>query len=76
MVVTTAVKFPAVGLVDNVTLSDVAVAEVTVPTAPLLNTTVLSEAVVSKPVPAMAIVFAVVAKFAVLKVTAGASVAT
>ncbi len=74
--VTTAVKLPAVGLVDNVTLSDVAVAEVTVPTAPLLNTTVLSDAVVSKPVPAIVSVFAVASKFVELKVTAGASVAT
>lgn len=40
--VTTAVKLPAVaGLVLNVTVKDVEVAAVTVPTAPLLNVTVL-----------------------------------
>lgn len=41
MVVTIAVKLPtAVGLVVNDTVSVLAVAAVTVPTAPLLNTTV------------------------------------
>ena len=53
-VVTTAVRLPAVvGLVENVTVSEVAVAAVTVPTAPLLKTTVLLAAVVSKPKPLM-----------------------
>ena len=48
LVVTMAVKLPAdVGLVPNVTVSEFAVAAETVPTAPLLNTTVLFEAVVS-----------------------------
>lgn len=48
--VTTAVKLPAlVGLVENVTVSEVAVAAVTAPTAPLLNTTLLLAAVKSKP---------------------------
>lgn len=48
--VTTAVKMPALaGLVDRVTVSEVAVAAVTVPTAPLLNTTLLLAAVKSKP---------------------------
>jgi hypothetical protein len=42
LVVTMAVRVPAeVGLVEKVTVSEVAVAEVTVPTAPLLKTTVL-----------------------------------
>ena len=56
MVVTTADKVPAeVGLVDNVTVSEVGVAAVTVPTAPLLNETVLLLAVVSKPEPLIVI---------------------
>lgn len=51
-VVTTAVSFPAVsGRVERVTVRDVAVASVTVPAAPLLKTTVLFVAVVSKPKP-------------------------
>jgi hypothetical protein len=51
-VVTAAVKLPAlVGLVENVTVSDVAVAAVTVPTASLLKVTLLFPAVVSKPKP-------------------------
>lgn len=49
-VVTTAVRLPAVsGRVERVIVSDVAVASVTVPNAPLLKTTVLLAAVVSKP---------------------------
>ena len=40
-----------VGLVENVTVSEVAVAAVTVPTAPSLNVTVLLAAVGSKPKP-------------------------
>lgn len=48
MLVTIAVKLPAVvGDVDKVTVNDVAVAAVTVPTAPLLKVTVLSPGVVS-----------------------------
>ena len=48
LVVTIAVKLPAdVGLVPSVTVSELAVAALTVPTAPLLNTTVLLEGVVS-----------------------------
>lgn len=74
---TTAVKLPIdVGLVENVTVSDVAVAEVTVPTPPLLNTTVLFAAVVSKPLPAIVIVAAFAPKAAVLLVTTGFTVAT
>ena len=42
LVMTTAVRLPAVfGFVENVTVSDVAVAAVTVPTAPSLKLTVL-----------------------------------
>lgn len=77
MVVTRAVKLPAlVGLVVNVTTSWVAVADVTVPTAPLLNTTVLLAAVKSKPKPAMVTVLAFAAKLLVLLVTTGRAVAT
>ena len=55
-VVTIAVKLPAdVGLVPNVTVKAVAVAELTVPVAPLLNVTVLLAAVVSKPIPLITI---------------------
>ena len=75
--VTTAVKLPAVvGLVENVTVKDVALAVVTVPTAPLLNTTVLLAAVVSKPNPAIVTVAASAARFAVLLVITGVTVAT
>lgn len=77
LLVTTAVKLPAVaGLVENVTVRTVRVAVVTVPTAPLLNTTVLFPAVVSKPKPLMVTVAALAARFAVLLVTTGVTVAT
>ncbi len=76
-VVTTAVRLPAVvGLVENVTVSEVAVAVVTVPTAPSLKVTVLLAAVVSKPKPLMVIVVALAARLAVLVVTTGVTVAT
>ena len=72
-----AVKLPAsVGLVENVTVSVVAVEAVTVPTAPRLNTTVLLAAVVSKPKPEMASVFSSAARLSVLLVTTGLTVAT
>ena len=52
LVVTTADRPPTfVGRVESDTESAVAVADVTMPTAPLLNTTVLLPAVVSKPTP-------------------------
>jgi hypothetical protein len=70
-VVITAVKLPAFGLVLNVTVSAVAVAAVTVPMAPLLNSTVLLAAVVSKPVPLMVSVVALANKLAVLAVIVG-----
>ncbi len=73
---TTAVKLPAdVGLVLNVTVSDVAVAAVTVPTAPLLKETELLAAVGLKAWPAMVIVAALAASDAVLVVTTGRTVA-
>ena len=76
-VVTTAVNEPAeVGLVWNVTVSEVFVADVTVPAAPSLKTTVLLAAVGSKPKPLMVTVVADVARFDVLAVTTGETEAT
>lgn len=75
--VTIAVKLPAdVGLVDSVTVSDVAVAAVTVPTAPLLNVTALLAAVVLKPVPAIVTVEAFAARLVVALVIVGVNLAT
>lgn len=51
LVVTVAFRFPADGRVERVTVSAVAVAEATVPTAPESNTIVLLAAVVSNPAP-------------------------
>lgn len=77
LVVTIAVRLPAVvGLVVNVTVSDVAVAEVTVPTAPLLNTTEFCDAVGLNPSPVMVTVPAFAARFVVVAVTEGVIVAT
>ena len=76
LVVTTAVKLPDVGRVDSDTVKAVEVAFVTVPMAPLLNTTRLFKAVVSNPVPAIVTVLASAAKLLVLTVTVGARVAT
>lgn len=73
--VTIAVKLPAVGLVEKVTVSEVAVAAVTLPTAPLLNTTVLLPGVVLKPAPVMVTVAAVDEIEFVTRVTAGLTVA-
>lgn len=71
-VVTMAVRLPIVsGAVSNPTVIDVAVDEITVPTAPLLNVTVLLAAVVSKPSPAITTVAAFAARLAVLLVTTG-----
>ena len=67
---------PAAGRVEKVTVKAVDVALVTVPTAPLLNTTRLFRAVVSNPVPAMVTVLESAAKLAVFTVTVGARVAT
>ena len=71
-VVTMAVRLPIVaGVVSNPTVIDVAVDEITVPTAPLLNVTVLLAAVVSKPSPVITTVAAFAARLAVLLVTTG-----
>jgi hypothetical protein len=76
LVVTTAVRIPAVcGFVENVTSSEVAVAVVTVPTAPLLNVTVLFAATVLKPAPVIVIVESTAVMEVVATVTAGATVA-
>lgn len=76
LVVTIAVKFPEVGSVEKVTVKAVDVALVTVPTAPLLKTTRLFNAVVSKPVPAMTTVLESAARLLVLAVTVGTNFAT
>ena len=76
MVVTIAVRGPAdVGLTPKVTVKDVDVAAVTVPVAPLLNTTVLLPGVVEKPTPAIVIVAALAAKSAVDEVITGRTLA-
>lgn len=78
LVVTMAVKLPAeVGAVVRFTVSVVAVAAVTVPTAPLLKTTVLLAAVVENPVPVIVILLAFAARRAVVfDVTTGRTRAT
>jgi hypothetical protein len=76
LVVTLAVIIPTdVGFVESVTVRTVAVAVVTVPTAPLLSVTVLFDAVVSKPNPLIVIVDAFATRLAVLTVTTGCTVA-
>ena len=75
-ILTIAVNGPAAGLVERDIVKAVAVAEVTVPTAPLLNATVLLAAVVSNPVPLMVIVAALAARFAVAAVSVGLTTAT
>lgn len=75
-VVTTAVKLPTdVALVVNVTVSAVAVASVTIPTAPLLNATSFSSTVALKPIPLIVMLVALAAKLFVLLVTTGLTVA-
>lgn len=76
-VVTTAVSNPAVvGLVENETVSEVAVAAVTVPTAPLLRVTVLLLAVLSNPKPLIVTALALAAnRLEELRVTTGMTVA-
>ena len=77
MDVRTAVKLPALtGFVEKVTVRDVAVAVVTVPTAPLLKTMMLLAATVLKPKPAITILLALRARLAVFAVTTGVTVAT
>ena len=51
-------------------------AEVTVPTAPLLNTTVLLPATVVNPKPLIVTIVALIARLTVLLVTTGVTVAT
>ena len=71
-VATDAVKLPTdVGLVVYVTVRRVAVAVVTLPTAPLLNVTTFRDAVVSNPNPLISMVDALIPRFAVLLVTTG-----
>ena len=75
--VTTAVRSPAlVGFVENVTSIEVALAVVTVPTAPLLKVTLLLEAVKSKPDPLIVIVLKPAFWLLLLLVTTGRAVAT
>lgn len=74
--VTTAVRLPAEGLVEKVTVKDVSVAAVTVPIAPLLNNTLLLAAVVLKPVPAIVTVVAEFDKLLLSLVTDGVTRAT
>ena len=73
-VVTTAVRLPtAAGGVVKSTVSEVAVAAVTVPAAPSLNATVLLAAVVEKFAPDMTMAGALITRFAVFGVTVGAA---
>ena len=77
MVVTTAVSAPTlVGCVESVTVNEVAVAALTAPTAPLLNTTLLLPGVVSKPVPVIVTEVSVTLRLVVAAVTIGAILAT
>ena len=70
-------RLPAeVGLVENVIVIAVGVVAVTVPTAPLLKTTVLLLPVASKPNPLIVMVSASAARLLVLLVTIGRTVAT
>ena len=76
-VVTTALSVPeVVGLGASVTVSAVAVAAVTVPTAPSLKVTVSLPCVVSKPKPLIVMLPALAARPAVLLVTTGVTVPT
>jgi len=71
--VTTAVRLPVVlGCVVRFTVNWVDVAEVTVPIASLLKSTVLLLGVVEKPIPLMVIVGALVARAVELRVIVGA----
>src|SRR5258708_5806314 len=72
-----AVRLPVVvGLVEKVTMSKVAVAEVTVPTAPLLKTTTLWEAIGSKPKPLIVTAGELGARLVIALVRGGAMFAT
>lgn len=77
LVVAMTVRLPALaGRVKNVTVSEVFVAEVTVPTALLFRTTVLREAIGSNPKPLIVRVLELAANAAVLLVITGLTVAT
>ncbi len=76
LVVAMTVRLPAVaGRVENVTVSEVFVAEVTVPTALLFRTTVLREAIGSNPKPLIVSVLEFAARTPVLLVMTGLTVA-
>lgn len=65
LIVTRAVKLPAeVGAVDRLTVSTVDVAAVTVPTAPLLNVTILLAAMESNPTPLIVMLLALAGRLA------------
>ena len=75
--VTMAVKLPAArGFLENVTVREVAEADVTVPIAPLLRSTTLFAAVRSKPNPVMVTVLPLEDKLVLVLVTTGVTVAT
>lgn len=77
LLVTTAVRTTGdVGLVLKVTVREVVVAAVTVPTAPLLKTTVLLAAAVSNPNPLIVRVVSSASRLEVLLVTTGTTVET
>ena len=77
LVVTLAVRLPALaGFVEKVTVSEVVVAAVTLPTALSLKVTALFAGVAEKPKPLIVIVGAFAARFAMFEVTTGITVAT
>lgn len=77
LVVAMTVILPAVaGLVEKVTVNEVFVADVTVPTALLDRVTVLRDAIGSNPKPLIVMVFEFAARDAVLLVMTGLTVAT
>lgn len=77
MVVTEAVRLPReVGRVPILTVNAVAVADVTVPTAPFEKVTVLLAAVVLNANPLITILVAFTSNVAVLTVTDGSTLAT
>ena len=77
MVVTIAVRLPAVfGFLENVTVNEFGLAEVTVPTAPLLKTTALRDATESKPNPLIVRLLALGDRLEMLLVTTGATMPT
>ena len=63
-------------MVENVTVSEVAEADVTVPTAPLFMTTVLPPATVENPKPVMVTVAELIPRLVVRLVITGVTFAT